>query len=511
MDNALWVLFFMFSILAGVLVWLFLLTNESRVVAQQESYRQNKRLLAEIEAHNRTDRELQAAKEHAEAASLAKSRYLSGISHEFRTPLQSILGYAQMLRIDKEMDRGRRRAVDVIHRSSEHLADLIEGLLDVSRIESGRIELRSEVVDLPELLNQMEQIFRPLAAAKGIAFYIRIDRQVPTFVNADAKRLRQILTNLLSNAVKFTAAGEVCLAARFRSEVAEFEVSDTGIGIDAGDLETVFKPFERVAQTGHTSGTGLGLTIVKLLTEVMGGDVSIASKAGGGSTFTVSLYLPRATRAPAPQTSQPKIVGYAGRLRTVMVVDDDPVQRGMIGDLLGPLGFDVVEARSGMHCLKLIASQNVDLFLLDVSMPGMDGLRLAASLRARGVRATIFMVSANAHEPPEVPNEHTGYDAYLVKPLRLTTLLDRIGETLDLIWVREEGADTGIDDVKLDREVCAVLVSHAEIGYAQGVRTALDQYVSADRMPAAFAERLHAHLDAIQFDELINAVEGASS
>ena len=501
--DALWTLFFVLSIIAGVVVWLFLLWSESKLVAHQESGRQTRRLLREVEAHNKTDRALQAAKEAAEAASDAKTRYLSGISHEFRTPLQAILGYAQLMRKDQSLARDKRRAVSVIHRSGEHLADLIEGLLDVSRIESGRIDLRDDVVNFPELISQLEEIFRPIAENKGITFDVYLGR-IPNFVKSDEKRLRQILTNLLSNAVKFTHSGGVQLHVNYKSQVAEVRVCDTGSGIAKEDRDTIFKPFERVRSVEDPAvpGTGLGLTIVRLLTEVMGGDIAVESELGVGSTFTASLYLPSVKEGPSDEPDPPSVCGYLGPRKRILVVDDDPVQRGLINDMLAPLGFDVVEARDGEHCWKR-KDDDVDLFMLDVAMPGMDGFELAAKLRRAGCTQPILMVSANAQEPTEPSDPAAAYDVYLVKPIRLSSLIERIGQCLALEWITDVPKVVGVPEVpQLEPEVCSVLLHSAQVGYVRGLRKALDGYVSAGRVPAPFAELIHDLADSAQFQEI---------
>lgn len=519
-------IYFILTIIAGVLIWLFLLANESRLVAQQESDRQTRRLLEEIEAHNQTDLELQRAKESAEAANHAKSRYLSGISHEFRTPLQSILGYAQLMKKDQELPNPRRKAVEVIHRSGEHLADLIEGLLDVSRIEAGRIEIRREVVNLHELLAQLIQIFSPEAAAKNITFKVSVDSNLPKFVKTDEKRLRQILTNLLSNAVKFTQKGGVEFNVRYRSQVAEFRVTDTGSGIAEEDMESIFKPFERIRKPNApvVAGTGLGLTIVNLLTDIMGGDINVVSAEGEGSCFTLSMMLSSVAANTLADPEQPTISGYRGPRKTVMVVDDDPVHRGLMIDMLTPLGFQVTEARDAENCLRLVDEASADLFLLDISMPGVSGLDLAGLLRQRGIGEPIIMISANAQEQPPEGRAPLDYNAYMIKPIRFTTLLDRITQVLDIEWTLAEntGNHRKADNSNLfelpelasetslpplDAEVCARLTQHAEIGYARGLQNDLDHFCSEGRIPPELAEKIRTQLGRVEFAQIIGLLE----
>ena len=252
--------------------------------------------MSEIKAHGRTDAALQKAREVAEAANLAKSRYVTGISHELRTPLNAILGYAQLLERDTTIPERRRDRIRIIRRSGEHLAALIEGLLDISKIEAGRIELYRDRVRLPEFLDQVVDMFQLQAGAKAIDFVFTHEGRLPAIVRTDERRLRQILINLLSNAIKFTQRGQVSLRVRWRDDLAEFEIADTGIGIAKQDLERVFEPFQRIenARAPYEGGVGLGLTITRLLTQIMGGDIVVDSELGRGTRFQVRLMLSEA-------------------------------------------------------------------------------------------------------------------------------------------------------------------------------------------------------------------------
>ena len=241
LARAFWQAFLILIPVAGVLAWLLVLAQESRGVAQEESQRQTALLMAEIRAHQRTDRQLQKARDVAEAANQAKSRYVVGISHELRSPLNAILGYAQLLERDPAISAPRRDHIRIIRRSGEHLAGLIEGLLDISKIEAGRIEIYRDEVRLPEFLQQLVNMFRLQAEAKGIAFSFSHPERLPEVVYTDERRLRQILINLLSNAIKFTDAGSVRFGLRLRSEIAEFDIADTGVGIHAGGSGTDFR------------------------------------------------------------------------------------------------------------------------------------------------------------------------------------------------------------------------------------------------------------------------------
>src|SRR5688572_27062401 len=232
--NTLWLVFLSLFMLSGIAAWGIVLAHESRRAAEAESARQTSMLMEEIEAHQRTDAALQKAKETAEAANIAKTRYIVGMSHEVRTPLNSIFGYAQLL--ERGIAGPSDNAIRVIRRSAEHMTSLIDGLLDISKIENGLLRLNRDMVQLPEFLDQIVDMFRPHAGAKGIEFRYARPEHLPAYVYTDQKRLRQILINLLSNAVKYTESGFVSLSVRCRSQVAELEIADSGCGIEPEDL-----------------------------------------------------------------------------------------------------------------------------------------------------------------------------------------------------------------------------------------------------------------------------------
>ncbi|RYD91123.1 MAG: HAMP domain-containing histidine kinase, partial [Sphingomonadales bacterium] len=275
--------------LAAFAVWYFILTRESRHAAEDESERQTSMLMDEIEAHARTDAELQRAKNAAEAANLAKSRYIIGVSHEIRAPLNAISGYAQLLERDPQRPVGD--AIRVIRRSAAHLTDLVDGLVDVSRIENGSVRIARDRVNLIELVTQIVDMFRMQAAVRGIAFEHTRPGNLPTHVYTDQKRLRQILINLISNAIKYTPAGSAALHIHWRNPVIEFEVEDTGVGISSADITRIFEPFERIETVRGQPGVGLGLTITRMLVDVMGGQLTVESNPGAGSIFRVKMFL----------------------------------------------------------------------------------------------------------------------------------------------------------------------------------------------------------------------------
>ncbi len=518
--DALWILFFIFLIITGVIAWLFLLAKESHVVAQEESQRQTSRLIDEIDAHVKTDEALQKALKQADSANQAKSRYLSGISHELRSPLQTILGYAQLLGQNDTIPSKPRESISIIQRSGEYLSDLIEGLLDVSKIEAGKLEIRRDEMNFHELMSQLEMMFRPQAEQKNLNFTFNLPKKFPNYVIADEKRVRQILINVLSNAIKFTEQGSVEFSLAYKNQVAEFTVADTGTGISKDDLERIFHPFERANNNGtHTPGTGLGLTIVHLLSDIMGGNVEVNSTLDVGSQFIISLML-APTDSPALVSSpESSIIGYKDSIKTVLIVDDQSAHRALINDLLTPLGFRVIEAHNAKHCLEILDQTRPDIFLLDVSMPEIDGLSLAKTIRSREITTPIIMISADAQEHNTIGDPNSPHNAYMVKPIKITTLLDKMAALLKLKWVYKEVASSNISASPnlTDESITSVdtkwsiakhayidqLISYSEIGYAKGFFDVLTKASDENILPSNLIQHLYRLAKQVRFDKIV--------
>ena len=522
LKSTLWTVFFILTIIVGVVAWLFVLAHESRRVAEEESRRQTDLLIQEIDAHKRTDAKLQKAKEVAEAASKAKSRHVVGLSHELRTPLNAILGYARILERDPSMPARRMDAIRVVRRSAEHLSGLIDGLLDISKIEAGRFHLNRNEVRLPEFLNQLVDMFRLQAESKGIAFHFIAPRHLPAVVHADENRLRQILINLLSNAIKFTDRGHVTFRLTYRSQVARFDVEDSGIGIDVGDLERIFVPFERArsARARETTGTGLGLTITRLLAETMGGEITVTSKVGVGSTFAVKLLLAEVARPRIASMMEERIRGYVGPRRSVMVVDDNTVQRDLIREFLVPIGFAVVVAESGEECLRLAEREKPDLVLLDVSMPGMDGWEAARRLRQTPERPAIIMLSAIAPDKERELAPDRAHDDYMVKPVDFRQMLEKVHTLLDIEWTYEVAetpqsrpvsiAALPRDAVPGRREVDA-LIHLGQIGHQRGILERLLEIERTSPAHGEFVAQLRSIVNAFDLKRYVAELEALRS
>ncbi len=519
-------------LLAALIAWWLVLAQTSRRVAQEESNRQTELLVREIESHRRTDAELQRARQVAEAANQAKSRYVSAISHELRTPLNSILGYAQLLDEDPATPPHRRNAVGVIRRGGEHLLGIIEGTLDIARIEAGKLALQPQPLRLPALMAQITQMFELQAAAKGLRFVADLG-PLPALVRADERRLAQILINVLGNAVKFTARGEVGLKLAWAREMAVFEIHDTGPGIEPDELERVFEPFSRGSASAGAAalgGTGLGLTIARMLTELMGGEMTVTSRTATqvaehgrstGTRFRIRLFLPELDASLAPP--EPPVRGaYAGPRRRVLVVDNEEVDRRLLADRLQALGFEVLQAASGHAALALLHEMAVDAVLLDLAMPGIDGWQTLRTLREQRLsEAPVAIVSANAFDKGLDNDLGITPADFITKPLRFAELLDWLGERLALQWLPPAApfeAAIAIPMAELvtptgaqapARESLQALRQMVALGYPRGVQRVLDDIQAQQPEAAAWLAPLRELAGGFRFDRLAQLIDQA--
>lgn len=510
--------FFALALVGCIGVWWLVLANESRKVTQEESSRQTELLMQEIEAHRKTDAALQQASAAADSANRAKSRYVTGLSHELRTPLNSILGYAQLLLQDpRALPTSQRNAVTTIHRSGEHLLALVDGLLDVARIEAGKLQLNVSEVAFPVFLKALGAMLEPQASNKGLLFSMNTQGRVPEIIRADEKRVRQILINLIGNAIRFTSSGSVLVLVSYAWETATFEIIDTGPGMPGHELERLFMPFERgAAARENDHGAGLGLTICRMLTELMGGNLEVHSEVGKGTRFILKLFLPE-VRAPQWLAGRAlHVTGYRGERRTVLIVDDLADQRRIVTSTLAPLGFHVVEAASGPAALQWLATERADLIIMDVSMPAMDGFEASQLIRTHQLStAPILILSANAFADDREKGAIAGCDDYLAKPVPIPLLLDKIASLLELEWINADPLDDAQpralrDPLSLPAALREQLKALLAMGYVQGVVDRLEQACRETPSLAGSLEPLRVLAQRFQLPELSRRLEDAS-
>lgn len=500
-------------VVAGIVAWWLVLAHKSRQVAQEESNRQTHLLMREIESHKQTDEALQQAKRLADQANQAKSRYISAISHELRTPLNSILGYAQLMGEDASFPPDRKHAISVIKRGGEHLLSLIEGTLDIARIEAGKLTLNVKPMPFADFVHEMAGMFELQAAAKGLAFRFEVEGNLPEVVRADEKRVRQILINLLGNAIKFTTDGQVLFRIRHQREIAHIEIEDTGPGMSAEELGRIFEPFARGSSASHSApGAGLGLTIAKMLTDLMGGQLSATSTPGQGSVFRVRLFLPEVHSVVLPRAAvqQPQRRGYAGERRRILVVDNEEADRELLVHVLQPLGFELRTAASGHDALDLLAAgHQPHVILMDLAMPGIDGWETIRRLRQlEHLRETrIAVVSANAFDKGLENDAGIRAEDFILKPVRHAELLDWLERQLGLRWLQEPPAPPQPQVQQPPwawprADLLQPLLQAVQLGYYRGILNQLDAIEAAQPQCRTFAEAMRELARQFQFEAI---------
>ena len=370
-------------------------------------------------------------RELAEQASLAKTRFLATLGHEVRTPMTGVLGMSELL-LGTALDTRQRSYTESIRRAGNHLLRLVNDALDLARIEAGKLDLDAQPFALRALLDEVVELMKPLAQQRGLQFSDRIATDVPAAVQGDPMRIKQILLNLLGNAIKFTEHGSVGLQVTTAHGAGiRFEVSDTGPGLNDEQKSRLFRRFEQ-ADGVHTAarygGSGLGLAISQELAAAMGGHIKVESTLGKGARFVVELPLPRASMPIAPTaTFQPAIAGSCPALDLLLVEDDPTVAEVMVG-LLQAQGHRVIHVAHGLAALAQTIGTRFDIALLDLDLPGLDGLALARQLRAQGFSAPLLAVTARADAEAESLARAAGFDGFLRKPLTGEMLVEAIEE-----------------------------------------------------------------------------------
>jgi PAS domain S-box-containing protein len=397
-------------------------------------------ILLRAEAERKTEelranqKELIAATELANSANKAKSMFLANMSHEIRTPMNAVLGFTQLLTRDPSLSNAAQDKVRTILKSGEHLMSIINGILEMSRIESGKTEVHLEPVDLHTLLTDLDLMFRLRIAEKDIRFTLDRPGDLPRYLVTDLAKTRQILINLLGNAVKFTPAGSVSVSVRFLPPYTfRVDVQDSGIGISEKELDSLFRPFERALSGAQIAGgTGLGLAISRDYARLLGGDITATSRPGQGSLFRFEFQAELATKAPGPATARNEVQLVAGQGEVrILLVDDNETNLELLRSLLAPLGFLLDEALNGKEALAKAESFRPRVILMDMVMPEMNGVEATVKIRSEpfGTDMVIIGLSASVYSPESLHFQDFGLNGYLTKPFREEELFRLLEET----------------------------------------------------------------------------------
>jgi PAS domain S-box-containing protein len=395
--------------------------------------------------------ELRVAKTAADAASAAKTAFLANMSHEIRTPMNAILGFSQLLRHEKGLSERQQQQLAIIGTSGEHLLALINDVLEMSKIEAGRISVHPSAFDLHSVFHEMGSMFELRAQTKGLGLRVAFEDDIPRFVFTDENKLRQVLVNLLGNAVKFTDEGRVELRAMVRSDDEGLlrlfvEVRDTGMGIAPENMERLFHYFEQATYGPEGQlGTGLGLTISREFVHALGGEITVESELGVGSTFKFDIAIEEATMdevADKNEARQVMCLCPGEPHYRILVADDAPDNRELLVEMLEPIGFDVRSVANGREAFDEFEEWRPQLILMDMRMPLMDGYEATRRIRSSpgGPDVAIIGVTASAFAEMRQGVFDAGVDEFVVKPFRESELLDKIGKLLNVHYIYEKRA-----------------------------------------------------------------------
>ncbi len=472
--------------------------------------------------------ELINAKELAEKANRAKTVFLANMSHELRTPLNAILGFSHLMKDSPDTNEEQRNNLDIITQSGGHLLNLINNVLDISKIESGRLELAEAPFDLFQIMQEMKSLMSVSAQERGLIFILEQSPDVPRNVTVDGGKLRQVLINLIGNAIKYTKKGRVILRAMVsKKEAAElvylrFEVEDTGPGINKKDIGQIFLPFVQLGgQMSTQTGTGLGLTICKQYVELMNGQIGVNSELGKGSTFHFEIPVTVNLSAEIPVTHERgRVIGLAeGQLRHRLLIAEDQLEnRILLKKILEPLQFDILEAVNGQEAIDQFNQRHPDMIFMDIRMPIMDGLEATRRIKTTdaGTHTKIIAVTAQVFEEERTQIMEVGCDDFIRKPYRYTEIFETLSLHLGLKFIYENKPESPPIEpvIELRPEQLEVLPSDLLLQLHQAAieldidrtQSIIEQIIEHD---ASIGKALKKLADRFDYDSLQNLVNAS--
>ena len=405
--------------------------NSQQVYQQKANEVQllNARLKKVLHQLEKTQAELEQKKAEAEEASRLKSRFIAGMSHEFRTPLTSIMGYTEMLQKGMLDSQQLNVASQSIASGAQHLMSLIDNVLDQARFAVGEMALHNDPVDLVVLMAEIQFMFAPLAEQKGLNLTLHSSLPSPCWVEVDGMRLRQLLINLCNNAIKYTDEGAVSLSSSYADGQFVFAVKDTGPGIAEQEQASIFNAFHRVSDQSTKQGAGLGLAISQQILEMMGGGLTLASRLGEGSEFTLSVPVPSLSEQHRHTDINAGVVKQA-EAATVLVAEDNPDVVQLVELFLQSGGYEVLIANTGQSAIDLAVQHNPDLILMDMNMPVLDGYAAVKQLREKGFAQPVLALTASPAPQDKERALASGCNSYLLKPIAMDELLSKVNEYL---------------------------------------------------------------------------------